>query len=78
MVAANDVRGETTPMTPDEVEDIIRHLAAAIEHQRSINTDLRQFVAQQTGINERLTGAIERLDVTVQGIKDLLGRNNGH
>ena len=64
-------------MTPDEVETIIRHLASSIEHQRTINDDFRLFVARQGEINERLTAAIERLDVTVQGIKDLLSRGNG-
>lgn len=57
-------------MTPDEVDTIIRHLASAIEHQRSINEDMRQFMAAQIQINDRL-------EVTLQAIKDILNRGNG-
>jgi hypothetical protein len=39
---------------------------------------VKTFTEQQTQINERLTSAIERLDVTVQGIKDILNRGKGH
>jgi hypothetical protein len=59
---------------PHEVDAIIRHLAAAIEHQRTINDDLREFTRQQTAINERLTAAIERLDMTQARIETLIAR----
>ena len=58
-------------MTPDEVDTIIRHLASAIEHQRTINEDMRAFMATQVQINDRL-------EVTLQAIKDILNRGNGH
>jgi hypothetical protein len=57
-------------MTPDEVDTIIRHLASAIEHQRTINEDMRQFMAAQVQINDRL-------EITLQAIKDILNRGNG-
>jgi hypothetical protein len=44
----------------------------------NIALDVKTFTEQQTQINERLTSAIERLDVTVQGIKDILNRGKGH
>jgi methyl-accepting chemotaxis protein len=64
---------------PHEVDTIIRHLAAAIEHQRTINDDVRtaiqeqrEFNRAQLAINERLTAAIERLDVTQARIETLI------
>jgi hypothetical protein len=57
-------------MTPDEADTIIRHLASAIEHQRTINEDMRAFMAAQVQINDRL-------EVTLQAIKDILNRGNG-
>jgi hypothetical protein len=38
----------------------------------------REFNRQQVAINGRLTTAIERLEVTLAAMKDLLGRGNGH
>ena len=68
-------------MEPQEVDTIIRHLAAAIAKQDTINADLRtciqeqrEFNHQQVTINERLTTAIERLDVTQARIETLLAR----
>ena len=68
-------------MEPQEVETIIRHLAAAIAQQGTINADLRtcieeqrEFNRQQGVINERLTAAIERLDVTQARIETLIAR----
>ena len=69
------------PLEPQEVDTIIRHLAAAIAKQETINTDLRtciqeqqEFNRKQGTINERLTAAIERLDVTQARIETLLAR----
>jgi len=66
---------------PQEVDTILRHLAAAIAKQDTINADLRtciqeqqEFNRKQGTINERLTAAIERLDVTQARIETLLAR----
>jgi uncharacterized protein VirK/YbjX len=70
---------------PQEVDTIIRHLAAAIAKQDTINADLRtciqeqrDFNHQQLTINERLTAAIERLDMTQARIETLLARMLPH
>lgn len=57
-------------MEPQQYEEILFRLV-------NIALDVKTFTEQQTQINERLTSAIERLDVTVQGIKDILNRGNG-
>lgn len=57
-------------MEPQQYEEILFRLV-------TIALDVKTFTEQQTQINERLTSAIERLDVTVQGIKDILNRGNG-
>jgi len=63
-------------MEPQDVETILRSLAATMAKQDLINDDLRTsideqramnarveaFMQRQDGINERLTAAIERLD----------------
>jgi len=66
---------------PHEVDTIIRHLAATLRKQDGINDDLRtcileqrEFNRQQGAINERLTAAIERLDITQARIETLLAR----
>jgi len=66
---------------PHKVDTIIRHLAATLAKQDVINDDLRTciqepqaFNRQQGAINERLTAAIERLDVTQARIETLLAR----
>jgi len=48
-------------------EDILRRLTAMLVEQRAFNQ-------QQVAINERLTAAIERLDVTQALIETLLAR----
>jgi hypothetical protein len=70
---------------PHEVDMIIRHLAATIEHQRAINDDVRTAIQGQQITNERLTtaieridAAIERLDVTQARIETLLARMLPH
>ena len=64
-------------MEPQEVDEIIRNLVRIAAHQDTINEDLRAFNRQQGEINARLTAAIERLDVTLEAIKDILRRGNG-
>ena len=58
----------------DSHEDMIRRLIAIAAHQDVINDDLRAFVRAQSTINDRLTAAIERLDVTQARIETLLAR----
>jgi hypothetical protein len=64
-----------------EYDEMLRYLVAAIQHQGTINDDLRtciheqrEFNRQQSTINDRLTAAIERLDVTQARIETLLAR----
>lgn len=57
-------------MEPQQYEEILFRLV-------NIALDVTTFTEQQTQIHERLTSAIERLDVTVQGIKDILNRGKG-
>jgi hypothetical protein len=59
-------------------EDLAKRLAALVVKLDERNERLDDWIAGQAGINERLTAAIERLDVTLAAIKDLLGRGNGH
>ncbi len=42
-----------------------------LEHQRTINGRLAMYVEQQTAINDRLA-------TTLDAMKDLLERGNGH
>jgi hypothetical protein len=55
-------------MEPDEVDRILRSLAATMEHQRSINHDLRstiqelrEFNREQRAINARLETLVTRI-----------------
>jgi hypothetical protein len=64
-------------MERDEYEDMLRTLVRIAAHQESINddlraaiTELREFIRQQVALNERL-------ETTLQAIKDILGRDNG-
>jgi hypothetical protein len=72
-------------MDQDAYDDLLRRLTALVvkldERDDAIMERLeeqREFNRQQVAINDRLTTAIERLDVTLAAIKDLLGRGNGH
>jgi hypothetical protein len=47
---------------PHEVDMIIRHLASAIEHQRTINDDLREFNRQQVEINADVKTTLARIE----------------
>jgi hypothetical protein len=61
-------------MEPQEFDELLRTLVRIAAHQETINEDLRAFNQQQLTINERLTAAIERLDVTQARIETLLAR----
>lgn len=61
-------------MEPHEVDLLLRQLVRIAAHQDTINDDLRESIRQQGAINERLTAAIERLDVTQARIEALLAR----
>jgi hypothetical protein len=52
-------------------------LAARQQVHEDIMKSLAATLVKQDTINERLTGAIERLDGTLQAIKDMLPRGNG-
>jgi hypothetical protein len=58
----------------EEYDDLLRTLVRTMAHQQTINDDLREFNRQQLAVNERLTAAIERLDVTQARIETLLAR----
>ena len=57
-------------MTPDEAEAIVKSLASTMEHQRTINADLRAMMANHEG---RLQYAEE----TLRLVKEILERLNG-
>jgi hypothetical protein len=61
-------------MEREEYDDLLRTLVRTMAHQQTINDDLREFNRQQLAVNERLTAAIERLDVTQARIETLLAR----
>jgi hypothetical protein len=61
-------------MEPHDVEALLRQLIQITVHQDAINDDLRASIRQQGGINDRLTAAIERLDITTARIEALLAR----
>jgi len=65
----------------EEYDDMLRRLTAllTVQHEKNQSYDaiieeLRGFNRQQETINERLTTAIERLDVTQARIETLLAR----
>jgi hypothetical protein len=54
-----------------EYDEIIRTLVRIAAHQDVINE-------KQDLTDQRLALALERIELTLQAIKDLLGRGNGH
>jgi hypothetical protein len=58
-------------MTQDEMEQLLQALGGFAVRQQAINE-------QQAQLNDRLVTAIERLEITLQAIKDMLERGNGH
>jgi hypothetical protein len=55
---------------PHECDEIIRNLVRIAAHQGILNE-------KQDLTNQRLALALERLDLTLQAIKDILSRGNG-
>ena len=64
----------STPVEPQEYDEIIRHLVTIAEHQRQINEDQRAFNRQQVEINQRLEITQARLEITQARIETLLTR----
>ena len=58
-----------------EYDDIIQRLAATIEHQRTINEDLREFNRRQVEINARLEITQARIEALLQRV--VRGSGNG-
>jgi hypothetical protein len=61
-------------MDRDEYDEMLRTLLRITVKQDMINDDVRLTLRQQAGINERLTLAIERLDVSVARLEALTAR----
>ena len=68
-------------MKPHEYDDLLRRLTAQVvklderdEHILMLIEEQRAFNRQQVAVNERLTAAIERLDVPQARIETLLAR----
>jgi hypothetical protein len=59
------------PMEQSEYDDLLRQLVRIVANQDVMNE-------RQDLTNQRLALALDRLDVTLQAIKDILGRGNGH
>ena len=61
-------------MDSHEYDEMLRTLLRITVKQDVINDDVRLTLRQQAGINERLTLAIERLDVSVARLEALTAR----
>ncbi len=61
-------------MDQAEFDEMLRTLVRIAARQDLINDDIRTSIQEQRAINERLTAAIERLDVTQARIETLLAR----
>jgi len=61
-------------MEPQEYEEMLRTLVRIAGRQDLINEDIRASLVAQREINERLTTAIERLEITQARIETLLAR----
>jgi ABC-type transporter Mla subunit MlaD len=77
MMASDNILRDVR-LTMTGIGSLAKSLAERQDAHEVIMKSLAATLAKQDTINERLTGAIERLDVTLQAIKDLLGRGNGH
>lgn len=65
-------------MTQAEMEQMLQALGGFAVEQQRINAQFTAFATQQQQLNERMVTAIERLEITLQAIKDMLERGNGH
>jgi hypothetical protein len=61
-------------MEPQDVETIIRHLAAAIAKQESINEDLRTCIQEQREFNRQQVAINTDVKVTLARMETLLAR----
>ena len=61
-------------MDQAEFDEMLRTLVRIAARQDLINADIRTSIQEQRAINERLTAAIERLDVTQARIEMLIAR----
>ena len=61
-------------MDAQEYDDIIRHLLRIAAHQDTLNEEMRAMFSTHGALIERLTAAIERLDITQARIETLLAR----
>ena len=61
-------------MDQSECDELPRTLVRIAARQDLINDDIRTSIQEQRAINERLTVAIERLDITQARIETLLAR----
>ena len=61
-------------MDRNEYDELLRALVRMAAKQEVMNDDVRLMLQQQAGINERLTLAIERLDVSVSRLEALTAR----
>jgi hypothetical protein len=61
-------------MDADAFDDLVRRLTALVVHLDQSHTDMQAHVQRQDAINERLVGAIERLDVSVARLEALTAR----
>jgi hypothetical protein len=75
--APHDTRRDET-MTQDEIEQMLQALGRFATEQQQINQQFTAFAVQQQELNTRMVTAIERLEITLQAIKDMLERGNGH
>ena len=61
-------------MDQSEFDELLRTLVRIAARQDLIKDDIRTSIQEQRAINERLTAAIERLDITQARIETLLAR----
>ena len=61
-------------MEPHEVDTILRALAATMEHQRSINADLRTCLQEQREFNKQQLAINTDVHTTLARIETLLAR----
>jgi hypothetical protein len=61
-------------MDPQEVDTIIRHLAAAIAHQETISADLRTCLQEQREFNRQQVAINTDVQTTLARIETLMTR----
>lgn len=65
-------------MDQTEYDTLLRRLTTLVVKLDERDEQIWERLEEQRTFNARVTAAIERLDVTLAAIKDLLGRDNGH